>query len=390
MKKVIKLLTTIIAFAALAFIQEPQTIKAAHNNYRVKTLTTYKTATNYGEDVAFYARPKTKACVWKNEYFDKIIKNANFYKKGYRLANYKTTTWFAEKKVRIYHGIKSALYYYVFNRTGHMQGYVRASALKHGFSPYGYQIISTKWYSNHKYFHVNNASKKKNIYVWNYMHDKKRANLKNYPGAVLMRSHTVVMRHKGKDSKYVYLSGTLNGTTKNVAGYVAESALTGGLNPDHTGMNYVNINYFVNNTDFNQYLQTGKNQKLAREIIELFPNSQPDLGLSKIAAFNYDTFNNDVDDDPDPISTAGYTDIKKFPAIQKWLYAHAKTSNTTKIAGIKKLLDKEGYSANKRASLSDYKLGIQIVNNIVMPSDETGELTHRNGYVFILGKPVND
>lgn len=386
MKKIVKLVGVMLAFVVLAFIANPQSAQAAHNNYRVKTLKTYKNASSYTPDVAFHAKAKTKASVWTNQEFDKSIKANAFYKKGYKLANHKTTTWFVEKKVRIYHKLKSATYYYVANRTGHMQGYVRTNALTHGFSPYGYQIISTKWYNKHDYFHVQDSYKAKNVYAWNYAHTKKRANLKDYPGAVFSKTQTVVMRHNGKDTKYVYLSGTLNGTTKSTMGYVAESAITGGLNPDHTGMNYVYPGYFVNNTDFNQYLQTGKNQKLAREIIKLFPNSQPDLGLSKIAAFNYDSFNNDVDGDPNPVSTAGYTDIKAFPTIQKWLYANHKASNATKIAGVKQLLDKEGYTASKRASMSDYKLGIQIVNNIVMPRGEAADLANSYGYVFILGR----
>lgn len=389
MKKIVKLIGVMLAFVVFAVVVSPQSAQAAHDNYRVKTLKTYQNYSNYTEDVAFHAKAKTKASVWNNQELDKNIKSNVFYKKGYKLANHKTTTWFVEKKVRIYHKLKSATYYYVANRTGNMQGYVRTNALTPGFSPYGSQIISTKWYNKYDYFHVKDSYKAKNVYVWNYTHTKKRANLKDYPGAVFQKTHTVVMRHNGKDTKYVYLSGTLNGTTKSTRGYIAESAITGGLNPDHTGMNYVNMRYFVNNTDFNQYLQTGKNQKLAREIIKLFPNSQPDLGLSKIAAYNYDSFDNDIDGDPSPISTTGYTDIKTFLAIQKWLYTNHNASNATKIAGVKKLLNAEGYTDSKRASLSGYKLGIQIVNNIVMPSGESGDLASRYGYVFILGKVDN-
>ncbi len=144
------------------------------------------------------------------------------------------------------------------------------------------------------------------------------------------------MRHSGKDAKYVYLVGSLNGTAKSVHGYVPAVAITEGSNPDHTGMNFVPIDDFVNNTDFNQYLQMGKNQKLAREILKLFPNSKPDLALSKIAVYNYDQFNESIDAESDPISTKGYSDIKAFPTIQKWLYANRSASNTVKIAEIKK------------------------------------------------------
>lgn len=203
MKKIVKLIGVMLAFVVFAVVVSPQSAQAAHDNYRVKTLKTYQNYSNYTEDVAFHAKAKTKASVWNNQELDKNIKSNVFYKKGYKLANHKTTTWFVEKKVRIYHQLKSATYYYVANRTGNMQGYVRTNALTPGFSPYGYQIISTKWYNKYDYFHVKDSYKAKNVYVWNYTHTKKRANLKDYPGAVFQKTHTVVMRHNGKDTKYV-------------------------------------------------------------------------------------------------------------------------------------------------------------------------------------------
>ncbi len=60
-----------------------------------------------------------------------------------------------------------------------------------------------------------------------------------------------------------------------------------------------------------------------------------------------------------------------------------------KLAGIKKLLDKAGYTASKLASMSGYKLGIQIVNNIKGIDPENDNATRWNGYAFILGKADN-
>ncbi|MDM7515773.1 hypothetical protein QUF07_03500 [Lentilactobacillus sp. TOM.63] len=121
----------------------------------------------------------------------------------------------------------------------------------------------------------------------------------------------------------------------------------------------------------------------------MFPNSPVDLGLSRIAAHDYDTFESTPDGDPTPISKTSYTDIQSFSNIQKWLYAHEMASNATKLTGIKKLLDKEGYPASKRDSLSGYKLGNQIVNNIKGYGSENDTPTRWNGYVFILGRVDN-
>ncbi|GAA3198895.1 hypothetical protein [Lentilactobacillus kefiri] len=391
MKKFVKLLGLMAAFVVLAVIANPQSAQAAHGDYRVKTLKTYQIKTNSGSDVAFHATPKTKATLWVNQQSvnAKKIKPAVFHKKGIKISKYKTTTWFVQKKVRIYHHLKSANYYYVNNRYGSIAGYIRTNALKRGFSPYGYQITSIKWYGKYDSFHVKDSYKSKNVYMWNYKHTKKVANLKHYPGANYVKTANIVMRHNGKNSNYVYLDGSPDGTSKSIHGYVPAAAITEGSNPDHTGMNYVPIDQFVNNTDFSKYIQTGKNQKLAREIVKLFPNSQPDLGLSKIAVYNYDHFDDSMSGESDPTSTKGYTEIKAFPTIQKWLYAHRKASNATKITGIKKLLDKEGYTASKRASLSGYKIGIQIVNNISFNYPEHDMFGRKNSYTFILGKVDN-
>ncbi|WP_040537860.1 hypothetical protein [Lentilactobacillus parafarraginis] len=392
MKRVVKIIVTMVAFITLGIALNPQPAQAASGDYHIKTLKIYQQRTNSGSDVAFHAKSGTKAKLWisKQNVNAKLIKSAAFHKKGIQLSKYKTTTWFVQAKVRIYHHSKSATYYYVNNRYGSINGYVRTNALKRGFSPYGYQITSIKWYGKSDNFHVKPSYKNKNVYVWNYTHTKKKANLKHYPGTNFVKTADIVMRHNGQNSKYVYLVGSPNGTSMAVSGYVPAAAITLGTNPNHTGMNYVDIDDFVNNTDFNQYLQTGKNQKLAREILKLFPNSKPDLGLSKIAVYNYDHFDNSIDAESDPISTSGYTDIKAFPTISKWLYANRNASNVTKMTGIKKLLNKAGYTASKRKSLSDYRIGIQIVNNISFNYPEHEMMGKKNSYVFILGKVGNN
>lgn len=391
MKKFVKFIIVTTAFLILGIIFNTQSIQADSGNYRIKTIKFYQSKANSGADVAFHAKPKSKATLWVNKGTVNLkqITPAAFHKKGIDISKYKTTTWFLESKVRIYHNSKSATYYYVYNRYGSIQGYVRTNALTKGFSHYGYQITSIKWDRSFANFRVKDSYKNKNVYVWNYTHTKKKANLRNYPGANFSKTADIVMRHNGKNSKYVYLAGSLNGTGKSVSGYVPAAAIMKGLNPDHSGMNYVNINQFINNKDFTHYLKTGKNQKLAREILKLFPNSKPNLELSKIAVKNYDYFDESMDAGLDPISTKGFTDIKTFPNIQKWLYANRGASNTIKINGIKKLLTKAGYTTNKRNSLSDYQIGIQIVNNLTFNYPEHDLIGKLNSYTFILGKVRN-
>lgn len=384
MKNMIKLVGVLAAFVGLLFIASPQPAQAAHNGYRIKVLNTYS---NDLPQNAYHTNLKSKASIWTAKRYPSD-KQKDFQKRLYRVSKLKGVTLFIQKKARVYHKLKSAIYYYVADRNNGYQGWVRSSALIKGFSPYGYQIIKEKWGNQSATFHAKNP--KQNIYIWNWRHTKKRANVKNYPGANMYRSETVTMLHNKKQSTYYYVNMRPDGnSTKGTSGYVADSQVAAGHNTNYPEIEYTSINQFTDSADYNNYIQRGKKQKLARKIVKLFPNSSIDLGLSKIAAYNYDTFNNDVDGDPNPISKKGYTDIKAFTTIQKWLYAHEKASNATKLAGIKQLLDKEGYTASKRASMSGYKLGIQIVNNISGYQEESGDATRWNGYVFILGRVDN-
>lgn len=336
--------------------------------------------------VSYSSKPEDNAYHTRNLSKSTWVYNSDqkkpFSKRVFNLKSYPDTTWFISSTVRTYNKGKTADYYEIANKTGNLRGYVKTSALAKGFSPNGYQIIKEYWGNQRATFHIKNP--KANLYVWNWNHTKKRANLKNYPGMNLSRSETVIMQHNNQQSKYYYLSGSLDGTNKSVNGYVAAKDLLIGKNPNHTGMKIVNIDEFVNNTDFNNYLKTGTNQKLAREVLDLFPNSQPDLGLSKIAVYNYGGIFN-YDGDIEPISTTGYSDFISFPEIQKNLYKNSSASNATKISIIKNGLKKLGYTDAKRKSFKGYKLGIQIINNIKSYDSISGNGLN-NSYVFILGK----
>lgn len=384
MRKMIKIVGTMLAFAVLIFIANPQPAQAASNGYRVKVLKSYYKDSS---ENTYHANLKSKASVWSAKRYPSDTQK-DFQKRLYKVSKLKWITLFVQKKARVYYQNKSAIYYYVADRGSGHQGWIRPSALIKGVSPYGYQIVKEKWGNQMATFHAKNS--KQNVYIWNWRHTKKRANLKNYPAATMRRKATVTLRHNKKQSTYYFVTMFPDGNTpirKSVSGYVAASQVEAGHNTNYPQIEYTSIDQFTDSADYSNYIQNGKKQKLAREIVKLFPNSPVDLGLSRIAAYDYDSFNNTSDGDPNPISKTGYTDIKVFSSIQKWLYAHETASNATKLAGIKQLLDKEGYTASKRASLSGYKLGIQIVNNIKGYDGESDVSNHWNGYVLILGRP---
>ncbi|GAD16065.1 D-alanyl-D-alanine carboxypeptidase [Lentilactobacillus otakiensis] len=391
MKKVIQIIGIFIASLLFMLTAPSAPAQAAHNGYRIKVLKTYDSEASIAN--AYHAKPKTQAYVW-SKYFggseDKNFNYKDFQKKLYKLSNYRSTTWFVQQKVRVYHHLKSGTYYYVTNFSRGRQGYVKASALQKGYSPYGYQILQKKYGTkNRGSFYIKNPSQ--NVYMWDWTHTKKRLNLKDYPGMTWSRAHIATVKHNGKISYYDYLGGYLRGNGKYISGYVYTGNLTEGTNPIHTGQNIVYPNDFLNSSNYLNYIQTGHYQKLAREIVKLFPNTPVDLGLSKIAAYNYASDDEGVlwYEDKNTVSTKGYTDIISLKLASNYLYKHKTASNAVKLAGVKSALDKTGYPASKRAALSGYKLGIYIVNNI---PDKYGSIIqdgaygHASVYALILGK----
>lgn len=379
MKKLIQIFGMLMAAVLIGLITQISPVQAAHNGYRIKVLKTYQT--DDGAANAYHAKPNTKAYVY-SKYFggseDKVFNLKNFQKKLYKLSKYRSTTWFVQQKVRVYHKLKQGTYYWVRNLTAGKQGYVKTSALQKGFSPYGYQIISKKYgVKNRGDFYIKNKSQ--NVYMWDWTHTKKRLNLKDYPGMTWGCSHVATVRHHGVDTQYYYLGGYLRGNGKYVSGYVYSGNVTEGTNHDYAGQSIVYPNEFSNSSNYLHYIQTGHYQKLARQIVKLFPNTPVDLGLSKIAAYNYAADDEGVlwYEDKEPVSTKGYSDIISLKSVNNYLYKHKTASNATKLAGLKKELVKAGYPASKRASLSGYKLGIYIVNNI---PDKYGAVIQDGGY----------
>lgn len=289
-------------------------------------------------------------------------------KKLHNLKNYPTYTWYQTAT-----GTKGhSKYVQVSNYPQTKRGWVWAGYLSKGYNSKGYQINSNRWgkptYGGGDY-HVTSATK--NVYLWNWTHTKVVANLKHYTNVNLTRTNSVRMKHDGKETWYAYVSvpakkgGLLHG-------YVAWSLITAGKTTNHANTDVVYPNDFTSTSDYLQYIKDSNYQKLTRSIMALFPNTPVDLGMSQIAAFNYGVETpydgNDDEDNNDAIPTTGYKDIRVFDKVDEYLYDHRNDSNDSKIAGVKKLLDEEGYTQAKRNAMTDYKLGIYNVNNLSLPS----------------------
>jgi len=325
-------------------------------------------------NVAYHAKhPKRNAYIWNDTHTKKL----------YNLKSYPNYSWFLQA-TGTYKG--NSHWVQVTNLPYTKRGWIYKGNLAKGFNPKGYQITHRR-YAQPKYagdfFHVTSA--KKNVYLWDWTHTKKRVNLKHYTNQNLYRFHSDLVTHNGKTQWYYNVSVQKNGKT--VSGYAPSSALTAGKTPDHRGRNILFPDDFVSTTDYVQYVNDSKYQKLARSIVKLFPNTPIDLGLSRIAAYNYATNDTWDEDAPDAISTKGYTKIVPFTSVATYLMTHKTKTNAQKLAAIKTLLAKQGYPQSKRTKLSDYKLGIYILNNVMGgQTNEAGTPHKGNWYGLIIGK----
>ncbi|WP_054748878.1 hypothetical protein [Lentilactobacillus rapi] len=175
MRRIIKLVGVVVAFAICLLIANPQSARAANNGYRVKILKTYS---NELPENPYHANLKSKAYIWASKRYP-YDKQKDFQKRLYKVSKLKGVTLSIQKKASVYHQNKWATYYYVADRGNDYQGWVRPSALIKGFSPYGYQITKENWGNQTATFHAKNP--KQNVYIWNWRHTKKQANLKKLP-----------------------------------------------------------------------------------------------------------------------------------------------------------------------------------------------------------------
>ena len=329
---------------------------------------------NHYATVAYHAKHKThNAYVWNNTHTKKLA----------NLKQHPNYTWY-QLATGTYKGSKNWVRVTNFPDTKH--GWIHKSQLKKGFNPTGYQILQKRYgaYAGHA-FHLN--SQTKNVYLWDWSHTKKRANLKHYTNQTFGQRHSILVRHNGHESWYSYVDVTIKGKT--VSGYVQTKQLLKGRTPNHAGHNLLFPDNFVATADYQQYIRDSKYQKLARSIVKLFPNTPVDYGLSRIAAYNFATNDTWIEDEPERISTQGYTQFVAFKPIVTYLMTHKDQSNAQKLAAVERLLAKQGYTPAKRQQLKGYKLGIYIINNLKGGRvDEAGNAYKENWYGLVLAKPT--
>jgi len=326
-------------------------------------------------DVAYHAKStKKNAYIWNDTHTKKL----------YNLKTYPTYTWY-KTATGTYKGNHN--WVQVSNLPDNKRGWVYKSNLTKGFNPKGYQVTHRRYKMPDfagDIYHV--PVTKKSVYLWNWSHTKKRANLKNYTNQNLYRRHSVVMIHNGKSPQWYYYVG-VEVNKQTVYGYVRGDQVQKGKTPDHHNQNILYPDEFVATKDYLQYLKQSKYQKLARSIIKLFPSTPVDLGLSQIAAYNFATNDTWDEDAPEAISTKGYTHIVPFETVATYLMKHKTQTNKQKLAGVEKALNQAGYTKAKRAKLSNYRLGIYVLNNVMGgKGNEDGSYSKGNWYGLVIGK----
>lgn len=142
---------------------------------------------NHYATVAYHAKHKThNAYVWNDTHTKKLA----------NLKQHPNYTWY-QLATGTYKGSKNWMR--VTNFPDTKRGWIHKSQLKKGFNPTGYQILQKRYgaYAGHA-FHLN--SQTKNVYLWDWSHTKKRANLKHYTNQTFGQRHSILVRHNGHES----------------------------------------------------------------------------------------------------------------------------------------------------------------------------------------------
>ncbi|MTV82809.1 D-alanyl-D-alanine carboxypeptidase [Secundilactobacillus folii] len=200
----------------------------------------------------------------------------------------------------------------------------------------------------------------KSGYIWNYSHTKKIHNIKNYPNSNWYVNYASVKKYNQKSAVYYRISSN----SGNVKGLIWSGYLTRLLSKAPSEFN--------TQSSFETYMQTARSQRLARQVMKLFPNSKLSLDLSQI------TQNVNANH---PLKTEKYTGIINVGVLKP-------TGNTDtlsiseKVGGdmaggaitpratyIKRVLENNGFTQEKRNSMSNYYLGIYMPDNAQVMSD---------------------
>ncbi|PAK78495.1 hypothetical protein [Lentilactobacillus parakefiri] len=214
-------------------------------------------------------------------------------------------------------------------------------------------------------------------YMWNFKHTKRIHKLNNYKYTEWnLYSAVSVITKRGKGIYY-----KISNADQSVRGLVYHKYVTRALAK--------NVNSFTSDAEYINYLKTAPSQKLARQILKLFPNSQVSLDLSKqVATLNgrnsrtgvmaLTGFTNKLDFGAESLTflhdrSESYKGYKLFGSNPgSFLYRTYLLPATGRVNAVAKMLDAAGYTAEKRAKMGNYQLGICIY-------DEVGDLdNHKN------------
>lgn len=206
-------------------------------------------------------------------------------------------------------------------------------------------------------------------YMWNFKHTKRIHKLNNYKYTEwnLYSAVSITTKH-GKGIYY-----KISNADQSVRGLVYHKYVTRALAK--------NVNSFTSDAEYINYLKTAPSQKLARQILKLFPNSQVSLDLSKqVATLNGRNSRTGV------MALTGFTNRLDFGAGSLTFLRNRSEnyrgyklfgSNPTSFLGrtyllpatgrvnaVSKMLDAVGYTAEKRANMGNYQLGICIYDEV--------------------------
>ncbi|TDG85336.1 D-alanyl-D-alanine carboxypeptidase [Lentilactobacillus hilgardii] len=187
------------------------------------------------------------------------------------------------------------------------------------------------------------STKSQKAYIWNNTQTKRIHNLKNYPNTVWLVSKAFVKPVKGKNEVYYKLYSAYNKKVKGIAwyGYFKKSIIK-------LPVLFNSQQAYLNDLNSNKAL------KLTRMVAKLFPNSKINLNLSKsLYLSQYRYLLND------------FTNVKTISlnkSISKWSFSEYERMAPSKaIKLIDQRLTELGYDQNKRNSMSDYDIGLNIV-----------------------------
>lgn len=184
-------------------------------------------------------------------------------------------------------------------------------------------------------------------YIWNYQHTKKLHNVKNYRYTTWSVTNAFTRKSKGKTSVY-YKVYSANKRIKGLvwSGYLTKAVATP-------------LDKFTTDSQYLSYINSNPSQRLTKALLKLFPNSSVSLSLSNsVEAITASK----------PIQNPNFTDFLSFSdlkdpqnddihqngSIRETLYNSSGLAITPRVDKVAQILDVNGYTAAKRASMSNY------------------------------------